>query len=103
VIKGYIETRQVYIDDIELLPYESQAIYNHSPDGFAWGYGGSGPAQLALAILLKFCSEDEAKQFYQAFKWVIIATLPKSDFQLSIAKVEFWIAEYKKALTQQNG
>jgi hypothetical protein len=26
-------------------------LYNHSPDGFEWGYGGSGPAQLALAIL----------------------------------------------------
>jgi Family of unknown function (DUF6166) len=26
-------------------------IANHSPDGFEWGYGGSGPAQLALAIL----------------------------------------------------
>ncbi len=26
-------------------------LANHSPDGFSWGYGGSGPAQLALAIL----------------------------------------------------
>jgi len=26
-------------------------LYNHSPDGFEWGYQGSGPAQLALAIL----------------------------------------------------
>lgn len=26
-------------------------LANHSPDGFAWGYPGSGPAQLALAIL----------------------------------------------------
>ncbi|HMF28341.1 MAG TPA: DUF6166 domain-containing protein, partial [Candidatus Cybelea sp.] len=26
-------------------------LYNHSPDGFEIGYGGSGPAQLALAIL----------------------------------------------------
>src|SRR5467141_965015 len=25
---------------------------NHSPTGFAWGYGGSGPAQLALALLI---------------------------------------------------
>lgn len=28
-----------------------QEIRNHSPDGFNWGYAGSGPAQLALAIL----------------------------------------------------
>lgn len=26
-------------------------LANHSPDGFEYGYGGSGPAQLALAIL----------------------------------------------------
>jgi len=26
-------------------------LFNHSPTGFEWGYGGSGPAQLALAIL----------------------------------------------------
>jgi hypothetical protein len=26
-------------------------LYNHSPNGFEWGYSGSGPAQLALAIL----------------------------------------------------
>lgn len=29
-------------------------LFNHSPDGFEWGYGGSGPAQLALAILADF-------------------------------------------------
>lgn len=36
-------------------------LCNHSPDGFEWGYGGSGPAQLALAILvdhLKHKPED---------------------------------------------
>lgn len=26
-------------------------VMNHSPDGLAWGYGGSGPAQLALALM----------------------------------------------------
>ena len=30
----------------------SLALRSHSPPGPAWGYGGSGPAQLALAILL---------------------------------------------------
>src|SRR5262245_22144387 len=27
-------------------------LRNHSPTGFEWGYGGSGPAQLALALLV---------------------------------------------------
>src|SRR5262245_4369364 len=26
-------------------------LANHSPTGFEWGYGGSGPAQLALAMV----------------------------------------------------
>lgn len=26
-------------------------VANHSPDGFEWGYTGSGPAQLSLAML----------------------------------------------------
>src|SRR5204862_6265890 len=26
-------------------------VVHHSPDGFQWGYGGSGPADLALSIL----------------------------------------------------
>src|SRR2546423_1244722 len=30
-------------------------IVNHSPNGFEWGYSGSGPAQLALAIMADFC------------------------------------------------
>lgn len=36
-------------------------LFNHSPSGFSWGYSGSGPAQLALAILahhLKHVDKD---------------------------------------------
>lgn len=33
-------------------------IRNHSPTGFEWGYGGSGPAQLALAILADHFGAD---------------------------------------------
>lgn len=34
-------------------------IYNHSPTGFEWGYSGSGPAQLALAILADHFGPDK--------------------------------------------
>ena len=30
---------------------QSQRVWNHSSDGFSWGYHGSGPAQLALESL----------------------------------------------------
>ena len=39
-------------------PKPSQKIWNHSPTGFEWGYGGSGPAQLALALLLDYVCDE---------------------------------------------
>ena len=48
----------VRLNDKILDPEPSQQIYNHSPDGFQWSYEGSGPAQLALAVLLH-CSNKE--------------------------------------------
>ena len=56
-------------------PARSQQVRNHSPDGFEWGYGGSGPSQLALAILLEEMDEEIALSLYQDFKWVVIAQL----------------------------
>lgn len=52
-------------------------LMRHSPTGFAWGYGGSGPAQLALAMLADALGDDrEALRIYQRFKEVLIARLP---------------------------
>ena len=51
-------------------------LWNHSPTGFEFGYGGSGPAQLALAILADCCGDEVAVSFHQAFKWEVIARIP---------------------------
>jgi len=75
-IKGHWDTRRI--------AGKSIAVKNHSPDGFAWGYGGSGPAQLALAICLDQLPTDKALACYQAFKWKYIAMLPPSDFETEI-------------------
>jgi hypothetical protein len=59
-------------------------LYNHSPTGFEWGYGGSGPAQLALAILADQCGNDEqALNFHQRFKWAVISELPYRSWTLT--------------------
>src|SRR5258708_6387275 len=64
-----VEYGPVYVDGQRLLPGASQRVWKHSPDGFAWGNGGSGPAQLALAILLASgLSEEEAIRYHQPFK-----------------------------------
>lgn len=55
-------------------PARSQKVWNHSPDGFQWGYGGSGPAQLALAILLDVTNDEELSVWlHQAFKRNFVA------------------------------
>lgn len=58
----------------KLYPAPSLKLYNHSPDGFQWGYGGSGPAQLALALLLDATTDPRtALDFYQQFKWEFVS------------------------------
>jgi len=49
-------------------------LRNHSPDGANWGYGGSGPAQLSLALVADATGDDElAQRTYQAFKRRVVA------------------------------
>lgn len=67
-------------------PGPSQRLRNHSPDGFNWGYGGSGPAQLALALLLEHFDGDAARalSMYQDFKFKVIGRLDQdSDWSLT--------------------
>jgi len=55
-------------------------IRNHSPSGFSWGYGGSGPAQLALAIMCDLYGDriEDHPVNYQTFKFAFVANLPES-------------------------
>lgn len=51
-------------------------LANHSPSGFAWGYAGSGPAQLALAMAADSTGDDAlAMRVYQTLKATFIAYL----------------------------
>jgi len=94
LIKGNLETGRVWIGKSELLPGKSQKIRNHSPSGFSWGYGGSGPAQLALAILLKFVDSETAVSLYQEFKWDIVARW-EGDFVYPVRDILGWIEVHK--------
>jgi hypothetical protein len=81
---------KVTVDGKPLDPRPSQKLRNHSPDGFNWGYGGSGPAQLALGILLDYygaaCIE---LSYYQDFKWNVIARLPQNgEWVLTAPEIE---------------
>lgn len=93
-ITGDWETREVMVDGEYLDPRPSQKIVNHSPDGFNWGYGGSGPAQLALAILLKVTDSHTADLLHQRFKWEYVAVW-SGDFSVEV-DVFGWVQSKKE-------
>ena len=68
-------------------------LWNHSPDGFEWGYSGSGPAQLGLAILADATGEDEvAVREHQRFKAAFIVPLPQSEpWEIKASVVLAWL------------
>ena len=64
-------------------------LWNHSPAGFEWGYGGSGPAQLSLALLADHLgNDDEAVSLHQEFKRVVVAELPHRHWTLTSEQVQ---------------
>jgi hypothetical protein len=59
-------------------------LRNHSPTGFEWGYGGSGPAQLALALAADVLGDDgRAQDVYQRLKSKLVGGLPKDGWSLT--------------------
>lgn len=74
--------------------YDLPHIEKHSPDGFNWGYGGSGPADTALSILVDFLDGDreKAERFYQDFKWGFVANIEKEkDLVILGSNIRHWI------------
>ena len=60
----------------QVTPDRSLELANHSPSGFSWGYAGSGPAQLALVLLLDHTNDEEvALAEYMAFKTEVVSQL----------------------------
>lgn len=69
-------------------------VRNHSPDGFEWGYGGSGPAQLALALLCDVLGDYRvAERHYQEFKRAVITRLPDVGWEMTEESIWEWLRE----------
>src|SRR5688572_7697060 len=76
----------------------------HSPDGFEWSYGGSGPAQLALGILADhLANERQALDLYQRFKWTVVSGLPRRGWTLTSDQVEHALQTIREAETVSGG
>lgn len=63
-------------------------LRNHSPTGLEWGYSGSGPAQLALALAADVLGDDDrAQDIYQRLKSKLVAGLPHEEWVLTEHRV----------------
>jgi len=98
IYKGYrhsagVGAQLVMKDDDILDPGPSQEVWNRSPDGFNWGYAGSGPAQLALGLLYDVVRDrDTAVSFHQAFKRAFVATWGE-EWEISSDTIKAWLEE----------
>jgi len=99
------KTKQVFDDNnVEITPEKSLKLQNHSPDGFNWGYTGSGPAQLSLAVLLHFTKDDKfSLAHYQDLKRELIGHFPMKDWDFPDLLILKWIDIWKNIdeLTKQ--
>ncbi len=71
--RGWSDGHTVEVDGRLLDPRLD--LRHHSPTGFSWGSGSSGPAQLALALLADLCTDKMALAYYQDFKFRVVANL----------------------------
>jgi len=86
----------VYVLEADGSIRDLRHVVRHSPDGFEWGYAGSGPADLAFSILCDLLPESEAEQLYQDFKWDVIATLPRDGAVIAAADVLEWVEKQRE-------
>jgi len=80
--------------------YRLRHIERHSSDGFNWGYGGSGPADLALSILVDFAGWDFAEKNYQRFKSDIVAKAGQ-ELMICDSMIEDWLYETMKKVLKK--
>jgi hypothetical protein len=85
-------------------------VTHHSPDGFEFGYGGSGPADLALNICQLYLNMQDytgektkcwdgscwklAYLLHQDFKRDIIASVPRSGVTIPFSVIKAWFDEH---------
>jgi len=100
VVRGEQSTGRVWLGNNEISLKDSLKVRKHSPTGFAWGYAGSGPAQLSLAILMQFLPSEQAVLIYQEFKQTF-TTRWRGDFEEPIENIAKWIETKKFGIESQ--
>ena len=96
-----------------------QLVVYHSPTGYSWGYGGSGPGDLALNILEWLLTDEGYRGARQAcyrgscftlawslhhnLKWDLIAHCPKEGDVIPLATLKSWLGTYRLVVEPTTG
>jgi hypothetical protein len=78
-----------------------QHIEVHSSDGFEWGYAGSGPADLAHAVLTDHLGVEPTDTVRIAFRNQVIAALPAERFRIPGSLVGAWVAANRELVDRE--
>ncbi len=88
---------KVYIIDeanisIRPLSHKPSVQVRRFGDGFAWGYHGEGPSQLALALLLETTNDEELScSLCLSFKVDFIAKIQADCWVIDMRDIQDWI------------
>lgn len=93
--QGVTVTREADDGSSESLPLRLD-LAKKSPTGFEWGYNGSGPAQLALAMLSDVVGDARAVPNFQRFKFAVVGRLPQMGWTLTREDVLDWFEREAK-------
>lgn len=83
--QGTISNVAVTVDNQPL----KHRVY-HSPDGFNWGYGGSGPADLVRSILWEHLGKEPSHSLCQDFKFHFVSGW-KDEWEITSEEIQNWI------------
>jgi hypothetical protein len=93
--QGYRDATGAHVlkNDLPLSPAKSMKVRLHA-DAFEWGYAGSGPAQLALALLLEEgVSPELAITLHQRLKFYTVVHLKKDEWSITGTQIGDWFKQ----------
>ena len=72
-------------------------VVRHSPTGIEWGYGGSGPSDLALSVLTAVAGAETAERHYRALVADVITRVPRAGGLLRAERARAWLHRQETA------
>ena len=89
-------TRIVYVQPKDGPQRELEHHVQHSPDGFSWGYLGSGCAELARCMLWDFLGHEPFNALYHKFKEDHISRFRVDhNWMLDSESIKVWLDEQR--------